>query len=140
MNKTRSPLQENRLYSLVPMNITELYSSVPKPRNIVSTDEHRPLYPPVSDPIVSVPLCLAPPPTFDGPDPVPPAPLPTWPQHRPPNTNWCHRLRLAWPRQQRLTLVSPSPLLPQTGLAPTLPNTGLPVAGPTRHHSPHADP
>jgi hypothetical protein len=37
-------LQENRVSSSVPRNITEQYSSIPKPRKIPSTDEHRPIY------------------------------------------------------------------------------------------------
>jgi hypothetical protein len=46
----RHPLQENKvyssvfIYSKVPRNITILYSSVPKPMNISTIDEHRPQY------------------------------------------------------------------------------------------------
>jgi hypothetical protein len=33
-------LQENRVHSSVPRNITVIYSSVPESRNIAATDEH----------------------------------------------------------------------------------------------------
>jgi hypothetical protein len=32
------------IYSSVPRNITEIYSSIPKPRKVAVTDEHRVVY------------------------------------------------------------------------------------------------